>query len=76
MSDKLNVLLPTSFPEGVGVQNSGVGLTQLPPGHTAIKQGSPIAAMGAAIVGGFEGQFQQNTQISSNWLKDGKFGKK
>lgn len=76
MADKLNVIVPSTFPEGVGVQNSGVGLTQLPPGHTAIAKGSPLASAGAAIIGGFDGQFQKNTRIESNWLKDGKFGKK
>jgi len=75
MEKKLNVLVPTTFPEGTSTSNSGVGMTQLPPGHTKLSGNSAIASVGAAMVGGFPGQFPQNTKIENNWLKDPKFKK-
>jgi hypothetical protein len=72
---KLGVIQPSTFPEGMGVQNSGVGLTQLPPGHTQIG-GSAIASAGAAMIAGVPGQFHRSTKIGSNWLDDPRYGKR
>jgi hypothetical protein len=71
MNNKINVVQPTTFPAGMNVQNSGVGLTQLLPGHTKISGPSAIASVGVVINAGVPGQFQQSTRMS---IQDG-FGK-
>ena len=78
MTDKiqLNVIPSQSFPEGMGVTNSGVGLNQMLPGHTKISGNGILASASAAIIGGVPGQFQQNTRIESDWTKDPRFSVK
>jgi len=73
MTNKLNVIVPTTFPEGTSTSNSGVGMNQLPPGHTKISGNGTIASIGAVVNGGFPGQFPKNTKIENNWLKDPQF---
>lgn len=90
MTDKLKTVQPTTFPEGLTAHNSGIGLTQLPPGFTKVtpkmavghdvqpkaNNGSAIAAVGVAMNAGVPGQFQQSTKLDTNWLKSGKYGAK
>ena len=51
--------------------NSGIGLTQLPPGHTKISGNSAIASAGVAMISGIPGQFPQSTRMT---IQDG-FGR-
>jgi hypothetical protein len=70
MSDKIGIIQQTSM-GGLNANNSGIGMTQLPPGHTKISGNSAVAAIGVAMVAGVPGQFPQSTKMS---IQDG-FGK-
>lgn len=62
---KINTTIPSTFPEGTSVQNTGVGLLQLPEGHTKISGNSASAAIGVVMNGGFPGQFPKSTRMST-----------
>ena len=70
MKDKIGIIQETDM-GGLNASGSGIGLTQLPPGHTKISGDSAIAAVGVAMVAGIPGQFHQSTKMS---IQDG-FGK-
>lgn len=79
--NKLNVIQKQEFSPEFNASNSGVSLLQLPPGQTNVgpkiqDQSKCLAAAGAAMIQGIPGERHQNTNISNNWLKDGKFGLK
>lgn len=73
MKSKIGIVQPTSFPDGLGVGNSGIGTNQLPIEHTRVSSpNATMAHVGTAFVAGVPGQFPQNTRMS---IQDG-FGKK
>ena len=65
-------------PDNRSVQNSGVGLTEMPTSAggqvTNLTPNGQQAAFGAAMIQGHPGG-HRSTHLVSNWLNDPRFGK-
>lgn len=73
MDSKVGVVQVSSLPADVSTANTGIGMNQLPAGHTRLSsKDATMVHMGTAMIQGAPGQFPQNTHMS---VKDG-FGKK